>query len=67
MSETQAAYDCLNCDRSEAETPLVTLRYAGEPAWICTQCLPVLIHHPEQLAGKLKGAENILPAPPHGR
>lgn len=61
MSQTQL-HTCLNCDRSETEIPLVTLRHAGEQAWICSQCLPVLIHHPQKLAGKLGGAEDIPPA-----
>ncbi|MFQ5595817.1 MAG: hypothetical protein ACE5HA_16850 [Anaerolineae bacterium] len=64
MSEVQTYHNCLNCDRSEMQIPLVTLRHAGQPAWICSQCLPVLIHHPEQLAGKLEGAEEIPPAEP---
>lgn len=44
---------CLNCDRAEQQTPLIALRYAGTDAWICPQCLPVLIHHAEQLEDKL--------------
>lgn len=55
---------CLNCERPEAVTPLVSLRYAGQAAWICTQCLPVLIHKPQQLSGKLANAER-LPAAEH--
>ena len=35
---------CLNCDRSEQETPLVTLQHQGQKAYICTQCFPILIH-----------------------
>lgn len=56
---------CLNCNRPETEIPLVSLRYAGNEAWICSQCLPTLIHRPEQLAGKLTGAEKFGPAPSH--
>jgi hypothetical protein len=52
---------CLNCARPEMEMPLVSLRYRGEAAWICSQCLPQLIHHPQQLVGKLPGAESITP------
>ena len=54
---------CLNCNRSEDDIPLVNLTYAGKPAFICSNCMPVLIHEPEKLIGKLKGAENIPPAP----
>ncbi len=62
MSEVQL-HNCLNCDCPETEIPLVALRHAGEQAWICSQCLPVLIHHPQRLAGKLSGADSIPPAP----
>ncbi len=53
---------CLNCQRPELQVPLVALRYGGQPAWICSQCLPVLIHKPQQLAGKLANAESLEPA-----
>ena len=52
---------CLNCERSEAVIPLVSLRYSGSQAWICSQCLPLLIHQPQELAGKLSGAERLTP------
>ncbi len=55
MAETKTSQHCLNCERSENETPLVALRYQGAPLWICPQCLPTLIHQPEKLADKLKG------------
>lgn len=54
--------NCLNCNRTENEIPLVNLSYSNKPAYICSHCLPLLIHHPEQLIGRLKGAENIPPA-----
>ena len=53
---------CLNCERDETIIPLVSLRYAGEQAWICSQCLPILIHDPQRLVGRLAGAEHIEPA-----
>ncbi len=62
MSQTDKTLHCLNCNISESEIPLVNLNYNGKPAYICSRCLPLLIHHPEQLIGKLKGAENIPPA-----
>jgi hypothetical protein len=52
---------CLNCERPESAIPLVNLRYSGTQAWICSQCLPILIHHPQELAGKLSGAESLTP------
>jgi len=65
MSETGGLYHCLNCHRSETEIPLVTLRYTGRQAWICSQCLPTLIHQPQQLVGKLAGAERFPAADDH--
>lgn len=55
-------FHCLNCERAESVVPLVSLRYAGDQAWICSQCLPILIHQPQRLIGRLAGAERIEPA-----
>jgi len=57
-------HTCLNCGASEKEIPLVNLTFGGQPAFICSRCLPVLIHNPAQLKDKLPGAENI-PAAKH--
>lgn len=46
---------CLNCGRSDEQVPLVSLRFDGKSLSICPQCLPILIHRPEQLSGKLGG------------
>ena len=62
MNQENSVKNCLSCSRSENEIPLVTLTYSSKPAYICSHCLPLLIHHPEQLIGKLNGAENIPPA-----
>ncbi len=56
---------CLACDRDSEETPLVTLEYLGRSLWICPQHLPVLIHDPSQLVGRLEGAERLRPADHH--
>jgi len=62
MNQENSLKNCLSCNRSENEIPLVTLTYSSKPAYICSHCLPLLIHHPEELIGRLKGAENIPPA-----
>lgn len=55
---------CFNCSRTDEETPLLTLIFKGEQVHICPQCLPILIHHPEQMKDHLPGlAEGI---PPQG-
>ena len=56
---------CLFCKRDDQQTPLVNLTYKDSALWICPQHLPVLIHDPAQLIGKLPGAENLRPADHH--
>jgi len=52
---------CIQCEKSEQEVPLLKMTYHGEKVHICPQCLPVLIHKPANLAGKLPGLEKIQP------
>lgn len=56
---------CVFCDRSSDAVPLLELSFRGSPVRICTQHLPVLIHDPAQLIGKLPGAEELSPAEHH--
>jgi transcription elongation factor Elf1 len=56
VMENEKTFTCLSCGQPESAAPLITLRYNGSQAWICSQCLPVLIHHPERLADKLDNA-----------
>lgn len=53
---------CLNCNRSEDVMPLINLQYKGEKIFICSGCMPVLLHSPAKLAGKLEDADKIQPA-----
>jgi len=64
LTEVNEPFRCLNCDRSEVVVPLISLRYDSDQAWICSQCLPTLIHRPGQLAGRLAKADTLKPAPP---
>jgi hypothetical protein len=68
MDDKIAEAYCLNCSRPETVIPLVSLRYAGNRAWICSSCLPILIHKPHQLTDKLTGADDFPASPPdsHG-
>lgn len=50
---------CLRCERSDQDVPILRIVFRGGEAAICTSCLPVLIHKPEQLIGRLEGAEAI--------
>ncbi|MDH3744361.1 MAG: hypothetical protein OES47_04585 [Acidobacteriota bacterium] len=66
MNETQNPQkQCLACERGDTETPLVALEYQGSRLWICPQHLPILIHDPGRLVGKLPGAERLSPAEHH--
>jgi hypothetical protein len=56
---------CVVCARGEQETPLVAWAYRHSTVWICPQHLPVLIHDPMRLVGKLDGAESLTPADHH--
>lgn len=63
MEQNLAEYNCLNCGNSEMEAPLVSVRYGGENIWICSPCMPVLIHKPDQMIGAFKNADKIPPSP----
>jgi hypothetical protein len=53
---------CLECRRDTNQTPLIALEYQGARLWICPTHIPILIHDPGRLEGKLPGAENLEPA-----
>jgi hypothetical protein len=59
---TSTEFSCVRCEKSESEVPILRLRFMGEEEAICSSCLPVLIHRPDQLIGRLKGAERIEPS-----
>ena len=50
---------CLVCERTKNEVPLLTISFREESYHICPQHLPMLIHNPEKLIGKLPGVENL--------
>lgn len=52
---------CLVCEQTTQEIPLLMLQYREQQFWICPQHFPILIHHPEQLVGNLPGAEKLTP------
>ncbi|GAB4571214.1 MAG: hypothetical protein Kow0077_07300 [Anaerolineae bacterium] len=55
---------CLVCEQTSDQVPLLTFAYQGGEFAICPQHLPILIHKPAQLAGKLPNA-NALSASDH--
>jgi hypothetical protein len=62
VSEEREANVCLACDRGSEATPLIRLEYRGTAFWICPQHLPILIHDPARLVGRLPGAEGLEPS-----
>jgi hypothetical protein len=56
---------CVACGRDPGQAPLLRLEYRDGSFWICPQHLPMLIHDPGSLAGKLPGAEKLSPADHH--
>lgn len=52
---------CISCDRPENVVPLVSITFAKNATWICTQCLPTLIHDPNKLADKFANMDTDNP------
>lgn len=50
---------CIHCGRDNSQVPLFVFRYQGKKFRICTEHLPVLLHKPQDLAGKLPDVENL--------
>lgn len=42
--QTYIAQHCFNCGSSEDQRPLLPVRQQGRSEWVCTRCLPSLIH-----------------------
>jgi MinD superfamily P-loop ATPase len=38
------AQRCFRCTTGEDQAPLVPIRHQGQSLWVCTRCLPALIH-----------------------
>ncbi|MDH4070430.1 MAG: hypothetical protein OEV30_08400 [Ignavibacteria bacterium] len=53
---------CVACDKTDQDVPLISVSFRGSTFSICPQHLPILIHDPKMLAGKLPGAEDMNPA-----
>ncbi len=50
---------CIVCGVTNQNAPLIQLDYQEKNLYICPQHVPVLIHHPEELIGKISGAEDF--------
>ena len=61
MSAQDQTATCVNCSRTVEEVPLLMLMHRTGNAYICPQCLPILIHQPQELVNKLPGTEALQP------
>jgi hypothetical protein len=42
--EVYIAQRCFRCETGEDQAPLLPVRHKGRSLWVCTRCLPALIH-----------------------
>jgi len=52
---------CIHCDRDDTQVPLLDFSYKNKQFSICSEHLPVLLHRPQEMIGKLPDAENLNP------
>lgn len=43
-TKTYITQRCFHCGSSEEKAPLIPARWKGSSLWVCTHCLPALIH-----------------------
>ena len=48
---------CFNCQRSETDIPVIAWRYQAQELWVCSECMPLLIHKWPQVVGRLDGSK----------
>lgn len=53
MSDTKKQV-CFNCDRNEDMIPVIAWRYQGQALWVCSECMPLLIHKWQQVAANIQ-------------
>jgi len=54
--------ECVYCKENSESVPLISFEFKGQSLNICSQHLPMLIHNPAMLIGKLQGAEDLDPS-----
>ena len=59
MSESIPA--CLVCEKTSDQIPLFAVSFQNHTYWICPSHIPIMIHEPNLLVGKLPGAEKLQP------
>ncbi|MCA9969042.1 MAG: hypothetical protein KC425_02445 [Anaerolineales bacterium] len=53
MAETTHSRTCFNCGRSDQEIPIINWQYREQPLWVCSECMPMLIHKWAQVKARL--------------
>lgn len=48
---------CFNCERTDAEVPITRWQYQGRQLWVCSQCMPLLIHKLDQVKAAWEAEE----------
>jgi hypothetical protein len=51
--------NCLLCNRPDTDSPLIKFSYNGSEFLLCPEHMPIVIHEPTALIGKLPGAERM--------
>ena len=52
---------CFYCEIKSNDVPLFKMTFKGNELYVCPQHVPLLIHDPAKLTGKLEGSENLKP------
>ncbi len=56
---------CIFYAQNDRGVRLLPFQYQGEQNWICATHLPILIHKPDQRAGKLTDIQHLIPSEGH--
>jgi hypothetical protein len=51
---------CIACENTSEEAPLFKFKFKGNKYYVCSKHIPSIIHKPEELVGKLPGAESLI-------
>jgi hypothetical protein len=59
MTQEKNIGKCLVCEKTAEESPLFVLEYKQEELRICPAHVPLLIHQPQKLVGKIDNADQL--------
>lgn len=58
MTKTLSNDRCFNCARDEDVIPLIAWRFQERDLWVCSECMPLLIHKWMQVQEQLAKVES---------